>query len=206
MSMSDERAVEFGHFSQAGQMQPQTELAGYYEPAQISDLTRQGRLLVVADGAGGAAAGETAGRYAVQKILHDFYHSREPDLEKRLLEVIRQTNTAIFERNRRFPDRRPVATTLLAALIHNNKLLVASVGDGRAYVVWDQDIEHLTGDSSSFPQRQAREAEAAALDTPPGIMINLRRVRRRNKNPLRPNRQKGMPQSEPLRKKPNPGS
>ena len=62
MSMSDERAVEFGHFSQAGQMQPQTELAGYYEPAQIVDLTRQGRLLVVADGAGGAAAGETAGR------------------------------------------------------------------------------------------------------------------------------------------------
>ncbi len=166
--MSDERAVEFGHFSQAGQMQPQTELAGYYEPAQIFDLTRQGRLLVVADGAGGAAAGETAGRYAVQKILHDFYHSREPDLEKRLLEVIRQTNTAIFERNRRFPDRRPVATTVLAALIHNNKLLVASVGDGRAYVVWDQDIEHLTGDSSSSPQRLAREAEAAALDVAQG--------------------------------------
>jgi serine/threonine protein phosphatase PrpC len=168
MSMSDERAVEFGQFSQAGQMQPQTELTGYYEPAQIADLTRQGRLLVVADGGGGAAAGETAGRYAVQKILHDFYHSREPDLEKRLLEVIRQTNTAIFERNRRFPDRRPIATTVLAALIHQNKLLVASVGDGRAYVVWDQDIEHLTGDNSSSPQRQAREAEAAALDAPPG--------------------------------------
>jgi serine/threonine protein phosphatase PrpC len=167
MSMSDERAVEFGQFSQAGQMQPQTELAGYYEPAQIADLTRQGRLLVVADGGGGAAAGETAGRYAVQKILHDFYHSREPDLEKRLLEVIRQTNTAIFERNRRFSDRRPIATTVLAALIHQNKLLVASVGDGRAYVVWDQDIEHLTGDNSSSPQRQAREAEAVALDAPP---------------------------------------
>lgn len=166
--MSDERAVEFGHFSQAGQMQPQTELAGYYEPAQISDLTRQGRLLVVADGAGGAAASETAGRYAVQKILHDFYHSRELDLEKRLLEVIRQTNTAVFERNRRFPDRRPIATTVLAALIHNNKLLVASVGDGRAYVVWDQDIEYLTSDGSSSPERQAREAEAAALDASPG--------------------------------------
>lgn len=165
--MSDERAVEFGQFSQAGQMQPQTELAGYYEPAQIADLTRHGRLLVVADGSGGAATGETAGRYAVQKILHDFYHSREPDLEKRLLEVIRQTNTAIFEHNRRFPERRPLATTALTALIHQNKLLVANVGDGRAYVVWDQDIEHLTGDGGSSPQRQAREAEAAALDLPP---------------------------------------
>jgi serine/threonine protein phosphatase PrpC len=165
--MSDERAVEFGLFSQAGQMQPQTELAGYYEPAQIADLTRQGRLLVVADGGGGAATGETAGRYAVQKILHDFYHSREPDLEKRLLEVIRQTNTAIFERNRRFPERRPIATTVLAGLINHNKLLVASVGDGRAYVIWDQDIEHLSSDSSSSPQRQAREAEASALDPSP---------------------------------------
>src|SRR5262245_12574403 len=123
MSMSDERAVEFGRFSQAGPTQPQTELVGYYEPTQIADLTRHGRLLVVTDGTGGAAAGEAAGRYAVQKILHDFYYAREPDLEKRLLEIIRQTNKAIFERNSRYPDRRAIATTLLVALIHQNKLL-----------------------------------------------------------------------------------
>jgi serine/threonine protein phosphatase PrpC len=168
--MSDERAVEFGQFSQPGSMQPQMELVGYYEPTQIAELTRQGRLLVVADGIGGAASGEVAGRYAVQKILHDFYHSREPDLEKRLLEVIRQANKAILERNSRYPDRRAIATTLLAALIHQNKLLVANVGDGRAYVVWDQDIEHLTGENSS-PQRLAREtgansASPAQEDTP----------------------------------------
>lgn len=159
MSKSDEHAVEFGLFSQTNQSQPQLELVGYYEPTQINDLTRHGRLLVVADGGGGAAAGEMAGRFALQKILHDFYHSREPDLEKRLLDTIRQTNTAIFERNRRFPERRPVGTTVLAALIHQNKLLVAGVGDGRAYVVWDQDIEQLTGENSS-PQRLAREAAA----------------------------------------------
>lgn len=163
--MSDERAVEFGQFNQGGHMQSQTELVGYYEPTQIADLTRHGRLLVVADGGGGAASGETAARYAIQKILHDFYYSREPELEKRLLEVIRQTNQAIFERNRRFPDRRPLATTVLAALIHQNKLLVARVGDGRAYVVWDQDIEYLTGEDSS-PERLAREVKAAAADTP----------------------------------------
>ncbi len=163
MSKSDEHAVEFGLFSQTNQSQPQVELVGYYEPTQINDLTRHGRLLVVADGGGGAAAGEMAGRFALQKILHDFYHSREPDLEKRLLDTIRQTNTAIFERNRRFPERRPVGTTVLAALIHQNKLLVAGVGDGRAYVVWDQDIEQLTGENSS-PQRLAREAAAEPPD------------------------------------------
>jgi len=173
MSKSDEHAVEFGLFSQTNHTQPQVELVGYYEPTQINDLTRHGRLLVVADGVGGVAAGEMAGRFALQKILHDYYHSREPDLERRLLEVIRQTNTAIFERNRRFPERRPVGTTVLAALIHQNKLLVAGVGDGRAYVVWDQDIEQLTGENSS-PQRLAREAaeppdspkEAPAGDSP----------------------------------------
>jgi serine/threonine protein phosphatase PrpC len=143
MSMSDENAVEFGRFSQPGLAQP-AELVGYYEPTQVADLTRQGRLLVVADGVGGAASGVFAGRYAVQKLLHDFYHSREPDLEKRLKAVILQVNQAIFERNRRFPDRRPAAAMLVAALIHDQKLLVARVGDGRAYVVWDRDIEHLT--------------------------------------------------------------
>lgn len=162
MSKSDEHAVEFGLFSQTNQSQPPVELVGYYEPTQINDLTRHGRLLVVADGGGGVAAGEMAGRFALQKILHDFYHSREPDLEKRLLDTIRQTNTAIFERNRRFPERRPAATTVLVALIHQNKLLVAGVGDGRAYVVWDQDIEQLTGENSS-PQRLAREAAAEPL-------------------------------------------
>ncbi len=146
--MSDENAVEFGRFSQPGQTQP-AELVGYYEPTQVADLTRQGRLLVVADGVGGAASGVVAGRYAIQKLLHDFYHSREPDMEKRLRGVIQQVNQAIFERNRRFPDRRPIATTLLAALIHEQKLLVARVGDGRAYVVWDRDIEHLTGSNPS---------------------------------------------------------
>ncbi len=162
--MSDERAVKVGQFSQSGRVQqPQAELAGYYEPTQIADLTRSGRLLVVADGVGGAASGEVASRYAVQKILHNFYHSREPNLEKRLLEVIHQTNRAIFEQNRRYPERRAIGTTLLAALIHQNKLVVASVGDGRAYVVWDQDIEHLTGDTSS-PQRQAREVKADSAD------------------------------------------
>ncbi len=162
MSTSDERAVEVGQFSQPGQVhQPQAESVGYYEPTQVADLNRYGRLLVVADGVGGAASGDMASRYAVQKILHDFYHSHELDLEKRLLETIQQTNRAIFEQNHRHPDRRTVATTLLAALIHQNKLVVAGVGDGRAYVVWDQDIEHLTGEISS-PQRQAREVAAGS--------------------------------------------
>jgi serine/threonine protein phosphatase PrpC len=156
MSTSDERAVEVGQFSQPGQVhQPQVEAVGYYEPTQVTDLNRHGRLLVVVDGVGGSASGDMASRYAVQKVLHDFYHSRELDLEKRLLEIVRQTNRAIFDQNRRYPDRRAIGTTLLAALIHQNKLVVASVGDGRAYVVWDQDIEHLTGETSS-PQRQAR--------------------------------------------------
>ncbi len=152
MSTTDERAVEVGQFSQPSLTGPQTELAGYFEPTQIADLNRHGRLLVVADGVGGAASGEVASRFAIQKILHDYYHSREPDLEKRLLAVIRQAHTAIFERNRRFAERRPMATTLMAALVHENKLFVANVGDSRAYVVWDQDIERLTAER--HPQEQ----------------------------------------------------
>jgi serine/threonine protein phosphatase PrpC len=160
MSTIDERAVEVGQFSQPGLSQPQVELAGYFEPTQITDLNRHGRLLVVADGVGGAASGEVASRYAIQKILHDFYHARELDLEKRLLTVIRQTNQAIFERNRRFAERRPTATTLMAALVHQNKLFVANVGDARAYVVWDQDIERLS--SEHHPQEQVPEPSPPA--------------------------------------------
>lgn len=171
MSTADERAVEVGQFSQPGLTGPQTELAGYFEPTQIVDLNRHGRLLVVADGVGGAASGEVASRFAIQKILHDYYHSREPDLEKRLLAVIRQAHTAIFERNRRFAERRPMATTLMAALVHENKLFVANVGDSRAYVVWDQDIERLTAER--HPQEQPAAAPAPELTplTPENILV-----------------------------------
>ena len=189
--MSNEPAVETGQFSLSGQTgQPLAGVVGSYEPGQPDLLKTNGRLYLVADGVGGATTDNLAGRYAIQKILNDFYSAKEPDLKKRLLEVLQRANADILQRNQQFPERRPVAAGLTAALIHDNKLLVANVGDGRVYVVWDQDIERLsqsepesTGPAKAetastslpAPPRQ-RLADGLGLDRPAKIEIYSRRL------------------------------
>jgi protein phosphatase len=139
---SDERAVEAGQHSEPAQHTTSAKTVGYYEPHQMAKLAMSGRLYVIADSVG-PASGQIAAEYAVKKILHSFYNNENPDLEARLLAVIQEANHDIFERNREHPLRRVMAATVMAALIHDNKLLVASLGDSRVYVVWDEDVEQL---------------------------------------------------------------
>lgn len=168
--MIDERAIEVGQLSQPAQtnLQPGATV-GYFEPNQLAELSQNGRLYLVADGLGGAASGQIAGQYTIQKILHGFYTTHTPDPEARLLGLIRQANADIFERNNQYPQRRRMATTLAAALIRHNKLFVANVGDNQIYVVWDQDIELLKPEAGPAPdpdQAEASDAKAGQIAAP----------------------------------------
>ncbi len=145
---SDERAVETGQHTEAAPLANKAETTGYYEPHQLTNIGKDGRLYVIADTVGGAASGQVASQYAVKKMLYTYYNDDNPNLEVRLLEAVRQTNLDIFQRNQEHPNRRAMATTLMAAVVHDNKLLVANVGDNAVYVVWDQDIEQLNGPQS----------------------------------------------------------
>jgi protein phosphatase len=158
--MTDERAVEAGQMSrQANVDLPQADTIGCFEPNQLTRLTDDGRLYVVADGVSGSTAGQIAAQYAVKKVLHRFYTLTTPDPHARLLEVIQETNKDIFDHNLQQPEKRPMATALMAALIHNNTLFVANVGDSRVYVIWDQDIERL--DSQSDQPLASATAESS---------------------------------------------
>jgi protein phosphatase len=141
--MSDERALEAIQLSQPDQADSPQVSTDYYEPHQLGELSKLGRLYVLADGVSGVSSGYTVSQYAVGKVLHSYFTTDTTDPKERLLEAIRQANTDIFERNQEYPERRVMSTTLIAALIQNDKLLVANIGDSRVYVVWDQDIELL---------------------------------------------------------------
>ena len=162
--LSDERAVEAGQYSQSAHGSSDTQTVGYFEPHQLVKLAQNGRLYVIADSVGAAASGQIASQYAVKKILHFYYTNDNPDLQARLTEAIHQTNADIFERNHEHPQRRLMATAVMAALVHDNKLLVANVGDSRVYVVWDQDIEWLNGPAAKKDETgQADEAKGPIL-------------------------------------------
>jgi protein phosphatase len=158
--MTDERAVEAGQMSRQARVDlPQADTIGYFEPNQLTRLTNDGRLYVVADGVSGTASGQIAAQYAVKKVLHRFYTLTTPDPQARLLEVIQETNKDIFDHNLQQPEKRPMATALMAALIHNNTLFVANVGDSRVYVVWDQDIERLDARSETPASARAENTD-----------------------------------------------
>lgn len=170
--MADVYAVETGQFSTLGTPErPDSSFIACFEPAANEKLAASGRLYLVADGLGSTGSGAVAAQFALRKILHDFFQDPETNLEKRLLAVIKKANTALLERNQRFPQRRPLAITLVAALIHENKLTVARIGDGQVYVVWDQDIEHLTG---APPDKRVPDP---APETPPDTKPLLPRQR-----------------------------
>jgi len=106
-------------------------------------------LYLVADGMGGAAAGETASRIATETL-------REI-LEEEVVEGMNPTKliTAFHEANRRIKAAAAVdsklsgmGTTLVAAVQVDGKLLISSVGDSRAYRFDHGDLQQLTEDQS----------------------------------------------------------
>lgn len=118
-------------------------------------------LAVVADGMGGAAAGEEASRIAVEAIedgmaMRD-YSTPEVLLEmddavvkERLRQAIQTANLEIMRRATVSPDMRGMGTTVTLAFIRQTHAIVAHVGDSRAYLVdrFDGDITQITADHS----------------------------------------------------------
>lgn len=141
--------VESSQLSDVGQKRHHNEdYVGFYEPSQLAGLESQGRLYVLADGVGGAAAGDVASQYAVNKILHGYYQAEDEDPGARLRRAVEEANAEIFAQNLHRSDHREMATTVVAAVIRGGELIVANVGDSRAYVVRGDSIEQITEDHS----------------------------------------------------------
>lgn len=103
-------------------------------------------LFVVADGMGGAQAGEVASQLAIEAFAQEL-----PDgtgVEERLAERVREANRRIHERARADREHAGMGTTLTAAYLDEACLAIAHVGDSRAYLVRDGRLQRLTRDHS----------------------------------------------------------
>jgi len=116
---------------------------------------------VVADGMGGHRAGDVASKLAIESIAEQFQSSskREVDQDGRfteeenlLLSSIRLANRRILDRSTRSRDLQGMGTTVVCALFHpaQNRMIVAHVGDSRAYRLRDKFLTQLTRDHSLF--------------------------------------------------------
>jgi len=120
-------------------------------------------LFVVADGMGGHRAGDLASRLATSTI-HQFFHLTANEdatwpfhfdpsksrAENRLVSGIKLANKRIFEASVTNQAVQGMGTTVVAVLFERDsgKVLVAHVGDSRAYLIRDSDIKLVTRDHS----------------------------------------------------------
>ena len=104
-------------------------------------------LFAVADGMGGAQAGEVASRLAAAA----FREYREADAlapEERVQAIIKEANRRIYDRARTDSDVSGMGTTVTAALLTDGRVVIGHVGDSRAYRIRDGRLEQLTDDHS----------------------------------------------------------
>ena len=104
-------------------------------------------LFVVADGMGGAQAGEVASGLVVA-AFGDFREADHLSGGERLAAVIREANRRIYERATHDTEASGMGTTVTAALVEGDRIAVAHVGDSRAYLIRDGRLEQLTHDHS----------------------------------------------------------
>jgi PPM family protein phosphatase len=112
----------------------------------------RGPLLVVCDGMGGVDGGEIAAELAARGVWREMQRTpatRDPEVFARLLRrAVRVANHDVHTTARREPGLRGMGTTLSAAGVVADRLVIATVGDSRAYVLRGDALVQVTRDQS----------------------------------------------------------
>ena len=113
-------------------------------------------VFVVADGMGGAQAGEVASQLAVEAFEPGLGDPGTSSAEQLLAERVLEANARIHEMSQANQDRAGMGTTITAAHVGDYDVAVAHVGDSRAYRLRGGDFERLTEDHSLVEEMRRR--------------------------------------------------
>ena len=146
------------------------------------ERAEHGALFVVCDGMGGFASGEVASELAASTIRAQYYAAADRDPASALRAAFVEANLRIFSRG-----RGKMGTTSVAALFLDRRVLLANVGDSRAYLIRGDEICQVTHDHSFVAEQvsagvlaaeQARESSyrniiTRALGLRPEVEVDL---------------------------------
>ncbi|MDB5841606.1 MAG: Stp1/IreP family PP2C-type Ser/Thr phosphatase [Herminiimonas sp.] len=115
---------------------------------------------ILADGMGGYSAGEIASGIAIASLKQTLElgvriprAGRGGQVQRLVVESILSANAAIFEAARAEPQYRGMGTTVVVALFHHQNVMVAHVGDSRAYRFRQGVLEQITRDHSLLQEQ-----------------------------------------------------
>jgi protein phosphatase len=128
-------------------------------------------VFAVADGMGGAQAGEVASRLAAESF--ESVKRGEESPEAYLKAIAKTANARIHRLAQADSSRSGMGTTLTAALVEEDEVGFAHVGDSRAYLFRDGELKLLTSDHSLVEElrRQGRLTDEQAEDHPQRSII-----------------------------------
>ena len=104
-------------------------------------------LYMVADGMGGHQGGGFASRYAAERMVELIGEDESGQEIPSLSRAIEEVNRELYQKACSFDDLRGMGTTLVTAVISDDILYVANIGDSRLYLVGDE-IRQITRDHS----------------------------------------------------------
>ena len=135
--------------------------------------TELGALYVVTDGVGGQEDGAAAAQLAALMVRDTFYRLREggEEIQAALQDAIHQANQAVYEEAQTRSGGR-MGCTIVAAVQDQGQLVVAHVGDARAYLVRSDKLHQLTRDDT-WVQKQV---EAGLITPEDAVQHELRNV------------------------------
>jgi protein phosphatase len=125
-----------GKITDTGRKRRRNEDAYVFEPP----------LFAIADGMGGAQAGEVASRLAAAAVKES--EARAASGEQAIVDLIQEANRRVYDRSSTDPNTSGMGTTMTVALVEDGRVAFGHVGDSRAYLIRDGRMEQLTEDHS----------------------------------------------------------
>ena len=136
-----------------------------WEPATDDERLDTGWLYIVADGVGGAEAGDVASQLATEQTITHFLESDQQESSDRLRNAIQRANDDLRQVASMRGRGGYMATTMCAAYIRPERVMLANVGDSRGYHLHNGILQQVTNDHSLVAELVAQgaitEAEAA---------------------------------------------
>ena len=112
------------------------------------------KLFILADGMGGAKAGEKASQVAIQTI-RDYVRLNfikiertKEEIEELIRKAMVEANREVFELSQAYKEYSGMGTTVLVALIYRGRLYIGHIGDSRVYRLRQSVLRQLTKDHS----------------------------------------------------------
>lgn len=146
---------------------------GRQRPANEDSFLARTPLFAVADGMGGAQAGEVASRMAVEVLHEGLGDAKDGTMAERLRDRVVEANRRIHDRAQSDSSNAGMGTTLTAAYVDERELVVVHVGDSRLYRLRHGHLERLTRDHSLVEElvRQGRLTPEEAAEHPQRSII-----------------------------------